>query len=72
VHTVKKKYSTCFFFVAAAAFGDLLDFIMLLPFFVGGGLFTIKKIQRFGVTMVHAQKHLKIQRSKNKAIFHED
>jgi hypothetical protein len=32
----KKKYSHCFFFVAAGAFGDLLDFVMLLPFFVVG------------------------------------
>jgi hypothetical protein len=32
----RHKKSHCFFFVAAAAFGDLLDFVMLLPFFVGG------------------------------------
>jgi hypothetical protein len=38
-----KKKSHCFFFVAAAAFGDLLDFVMLLPFFVGGGVSSLSK-----------------------------
>jgi hypothetical protein len=44
----QKKYSHCFFFVAAAAFGDLLDFVMLLPFFCGG------------VVSLHYQKDPKI------------
>ncbi len=69
----QKKILTLFLFHHSGGFWGPAWFCHAVAFFCGGWcLFTLKKIQRFGVTMVHAQKHLKIQRSKNKANSHED
>jgi hypothetical protein len=70
---LSKKILTLFLFCCSSSFWGPAWFCHAVAFFLWGGcLFTLKKIQRFGVTMVHAQKQLQIQRSKNKANSHEE